>query len=142
MDFILRGIPASRGLAHGRIAVVREWTTSLTVERGAVLATPWPQAALSPLLNTAAALLCAHGGVLASLITLAREYGIPVVVGLGEELDHLRDGTTVWVDGHHGWVCSFDPRGIWRASVEQLARTPTTNDAWSFLAARKEAAAP
>lgn len=135
MDFILRGTPASRGLARGRIAVVREWPTGMTVGPSTVLATDMPRAALSPLLNTAAALVCAHGGVLATLVTLAREYRVPVVIGLGAELELLPDGMDVWVDGTHGLVCSFDPRGAWRASVEQLARVPASDDGWSLQAA-------
>ncbi len=60
---------------------MHEWAPGLTVGPSVVLATPTPRAALSPLLNSAAALVCAHGGVLATLVTLAREYRVPVVIG-------------------------------------------------------------
>ena len=62
------------------------------------------------------------------LVALAREYQIPVVVGLGNAIEQLSDGDEVWVDGNVGTVSSFDPHGAWRVSIQSIMRTSPARD--------------
>jgi phosphoenolpyruvate synthase/pyruvate phosphate dikinase len=45
-----------------------------------------------------------HGGVLSHPAIVAREYGIPAIVGTGSATTQLRDGQMVCVDGAAGRV--------------------------------------
>ena len=128
MNFIIRGTPASRGLAHGSVKVVREWTVGLTLQRGTVLVTRFPLTTLTPLLDQAVALVCGYGGMLSALVTIAREYRLPVVMGLGDAIEQLSDGDEVWVDGMSGIVSSFNPRGAWWVSVQDMVRLSPANE--------------
>lgn len=121
MDFLLKGQPASRGLAHGRVAIVNEWHSGIVLARGRVLVARFPLPVLSPALNQAEALVCAYGGALSSLVTLAREFRIPTVIGLGEAIAQLAEGDEVWVDGHSGTVSSFDTHGAWSVSIQNIS---------------------
>lgn len=53
---------------------------------------------------TAAAIVTDAGGVLSHCAVVAREYGIPAVVGTGHATATIRDGDIVEVDGDHGIV--------------------------------------
>jgi pyruvate,water dikinase len=56
------------------------------------------------LFATAAAIVTDAGGVLSHCAVVAREYGIPAVVGTGNATTTIRDGDIVEVDGDHGIV--------------------------------------
>ena len=58
---------------------------------------------LTPLLATARALVTDHGGALSHGATLAREYGVPAVLGVGGATA-LADGVELYVDGDAGRV--------------------------------------
>jgi pyruvate,water dikinase len=62
-------------------------------------APPW-----SPLFATAAAVVTDAGGVLSHCAILARETGIPAVVGTGAATSLLSDGMPIEVDGNAGTV--------------------------------------
>ena len=59
---------------------------------------------LAVVLAEAAALVTDHGGLLSHAATLARELGVPAVVGTGTATRDLRPGEMVWVDGSRGLV--------------------------------------
>jgi len=124
MDYLLKGVPASRGVARGRVRLVHEWSRDVVLRRGEVLVVHFPAPSLSPLLSQAEALVCAFGGSLSALITLAQEYHIPAVIGLGDAVGQLREGDQVWVDGVTGIVSTFDSRGVWQVNVNGLVRLP------------------
>ncbi len=60
---------------------------------------PW-----SPLFGIAAAVVTDTGGVLSHCAVVAREYGIPAVVGTGDATQLIRDGQILEVDGSAGTV--------------------------------------
>jgi pyruvate,water dikinase len=62
-------------------------------------APPW-----TPLFATAAAVVTDTGGVLSHCAVVAREYGIPAVVGTGFATQAIADGQTIEVDGDAGIV--------------------------------------
>jgi pyruvate,water dikinase len=59
---------------------------------------------MAPLLRGAAAIVAEHGGLLGHGASLAREMGIPCVVGCVGAMAHLTDGDDVWVDADAGVV--------------------------------------
>jgi pyruvate,water dikinase len=74
------------------------------VRRGDVLVVRTTTAPWTPLFATVAAVVTDAGGVLCHAAVVAREYGIPAVVGTGRGTSAIRDGDRVEVDGDAGTV--------------------------------------
>jgi pyruvate,water dikinase len=100
----LRGVPASPGRASGPVRVLRDPTETRRVAPGDALVVTAAVPALAALFGRIAGLCVDGGSVAAHASLLAREYGIPTVVGLGEATARLRDGQVVTVDGSAGLV--------------------------------------
>ena len=100
---VLAGTGASPGTARGRARIVRDPLAS-RLEPGEVLVAPSTDPAWTPLFLTAAGLVMEAGGMMSHGAIVAREYGIPAVVGVPEATTRLADGQTVEVDGNEGLV--------------------------------------
>lgn len=101
---VVRGHAAASGTVRGRVRVLRSLAEAGKLQPGDVLvaettASPW-----TPLFATAAAVVTNTGGVLSHSAVVAREHGIPAVVGTGTGTEILRDGQLVEVDGDAGTV--------------------------------------
>jgi pyruvate,water dikinase len=72
--------------------------------RGKVLVAAAILPTMAPLLEGALAIVAEHGGLLGHGASLARELGLPCVVGCAGALTALRDGDEVWVDADEGVV--------------------------------------
>ncbi|QIN85406.1 hypothetical protein GBA63_22130 (plasmid) [Rubrobacter tropicus] len=105
-DAILAGEPASPGRAAGRVRVVEGPADFDRFEEGEVLVARITAPAWTPLFGRAAAVVTDGGTLAAHASLVAREYGIPAVVGTGEATRRLRDGMLVMVDGGAGTVVS------------------------------------
>ncbi|MGH2353441.1 MAG: PEP-utilizing enzyme, partial [Chloroflexota bacterium] len=75
-----------------------------SLQPGEVLVAPATAPAWTPLFARAVAVVTDTGSVLAHTSLVAREYGIPAVVGTGEATARLRNGQVVMVDGNTGVV--------------------------------------
>lgn len=98
------GIPASAGRASGPVRVVHSIAESERVQPGDVLVAPMTAPAWTPLFDRVAAIVTDTGGVAAHASIVAREYGLPAVVGTTNATGRLRDGELVEVDGSAGVV--------------------------------------
>ena len=101
---VVRGNAGSPGTARGPARVVRALAEAGKLRPGDVLvvettAPPW-----TPLFATAAAIVTDTGGILSHCAVVAREYGIPAVVGTGVATAVIRDGQLLEVDGDAGIV--------------------------------------
>ena len=93
------------GLARGVVHLARSLEELMSLEPGgAVVVCPTLLPSLAVVLAEAAALVTDHGGLLSHAASLARELGVPAVVGTGQATRELRPGETVWVDGTRGMV--------------------------------------
>jgi pyruvate,water dikinase len=101
---ILRGQAGSPGMVRGRARVVRSLAEAGKLEPGDVLVAASTMPAWTPLFLTAAAVVTDTGGVLSHSAIVAREYGIPAVVGTGVATSTIRDGQLVEVEGGAGIV--------------------------------------
>ena len=104
---VLVGVPASPGRITGRVRVVTELDGN-QLEPGEILVAPITAPAWTPLFATAAAVVTDIGSALAHASIIAREYGIPAVVGCGDATSRLHDGQLVTVDGGAGLVESAE----------------------------------
>ena len=101
---VLFGNAGSPGTARGPARVIRSLAESARLQPGDVLvvtttAPPW-----TPLFASAAAVVTDTGGILSHCAVVAREYGIPAVVGTGIATSVIEDGQLVEVEGHTGTV--------------------------------------
>lgn len=103
-DGALSGAAASAGRATGRVRVVRSEEELARFESGEVLVCPSTHSSWAMVFARAAAVVTDHGGILSHPALVAREYGIPAVVGTGSATARLRDGDLVNVDGSIGRV--------------------------------------
>jgi pyruvate,water dikinase len=103
-EHVLRGLAASRGVYEGparRVAGPGEFDR---ITQGDVLVTESTSEAFNILLPLLGAIVTDSGGLLSHSAIVAREYGIPGVVGTREATDRIADGTRVRVDGDAGEV--------------------------------------
>ena len=106
---VLQGSPGSPGTVRGPARVLRSLSEAAEIRQGEVLvaettAPPW-----TPLFATAAAIVTDTGGILSHSAVVAREYGIPAVVGTGKATMMIQDGQTIEVDGDKGLVRLVTP---------------------------------
>lgn len=103
-DTLLTGTPASRGRATGPVRVIHEPSEFGRLRAGEVLVCPYTNPAWTPLFPRAAAVVVDTGGVASHAAIVAREYGIPAVMGTRAGTSRLVDGQLVTVDGTAGVV--------------------------------------
>ncbi|SMC60247.1 PEP/pyruvate-binding domain-containing protein [Lentzea albidocapillata] len=103
-DNSITGQPASPGRASGRVRILREPSEIDRFVPGEVLVAPTTTPAWTPLFAIAAAVITDGGNLAAHASLVAREYGIPAVVGTGNGTRVLSEGQTVAVDGTTGVV--------------------------------------
>ncbi len=99
----LAGTPASAGTATGTVRVILD-PVGARLEPGEILVAPSTDPGWTPLFMTAGALVMEMGGVISHGAVVAREYGIPAVVGVPDATVRLRTGQRVTVDGAAGTI--------------------------------------
>jgi pyruvate,water dikinase len=99
----LAGSAASAGVVEGRARVVRKLECS-RLEKGEILVAPYTDPAWTPLFPLASALVTEVGGLMTHGAVVAREYGIPAVVGVDRATEVIPDGSIVRVNGSEGYV--------------------------------------
>ena len=102
-DAAIRGTPASPGIARGIARVIRS-PVGARLEPGEVLVAPSTDPGWTPLFLTAGALVMEMGGMMSHGAVVAREYGIPAVVGVPDATGRIATGEQVTVDGSAGTV--------------------------------------
>jgi pyruvate,water dikinase len=100
----ITGHPASAGRATGAVRIVHGPDDFAGFAPGQVLVARATAPAWTPLFARAAAVVTDGGSLAAHASLVAREYGIPAVVGTGDATARLRDGQLVTVDGSAGTV--------------------------------------
>lgn len=101
---IVSGSPASAGRATGLVRVIHGPAEFDELRAGEVLVAPLTAPAWTPLFARAVAVVTDVGSPAAHASIIAREFGIPAVVGCGEATARLRTGMRVTVDGGTGNV--------------------------------------
>jgi rifampicin phosphotransferase len=99
----LAGSPASTGTATGRARVVLD-PVGAHLEPGEILVAPSTDPGWTPLFLTAGGLVMEMGGSNSHGAVVAREYGIPAVVGVPEATHKIETGQLITVDGAAGLV--------------------------------------
>ncbi len=103
-EHLLRGLAASGGVYEGPARRVSGPSEFDRIVQGDVLVTESTSEAFNILLPLLGAIVTDSGGLLSHSAIVAREYGIPGVVGTREATERIADGTLVRVDGDAGEV--------------------------------------
>jgi len=101
---LVSGIPASAGRASGSVRVIRDPDEFADLQPGEILVAPLTAPAWTPLFRLAAGVVTDVGSAAAHASIIAREYGIPAVVGCGDATSRLKTGMRVTMDGATGNV--------------------------------------
>ena len=99
----LIGLPVSRGTVEGRARVVLD-IADAEPEPGDIIVTPYTDPSWSPLFVGIEGLVTEVGGLMTHGAVIAREYGLPAVVGVEEATRLIRDGQRIRVRGTDGYV--------------------------------------
>lgn len=101
---LLQGLPAVPGAASGVVRVLKDPHDGARLQDGEVLVAQMTNPDWLPTMRRASALVTDTGGMTCHAAIVARELGVPCIVGARTATKDLKDGTVVTVDGTHGRV--------------------------------------
>lgn len=99
----LIGTPVSSGQVEGYARIVLK-PEEAQLHEGEILIAPFTDPGWTPLFHSAKGLVMEVGGMMTHGAVVAREYGIPAVVGIDQATTKIQDGQYIRVDGTNGFV--------------------------------------
>jgi pyruvate,water dikinase len=99
----LAGLPVSAGTIEGRARVILDMAKA-DLEAGDILVTAFTDPSWTPLFVAINGLVTEVGGLMTHGAVIAREYGLPAVVGVEHATRLIRDGQRIRVNGTEGYV--------------------------------------
>jgi len=99
----LVGIPVSSGIVEGRARVILKLEDA-NIEEGDILVTSFTDPSWTPLFVSVKGLVTEVGGLMTHGSVIAREYGLPAVVGVENATKLIKDGQRIRVNGTEGYV--------------------------------------
>ena len=100
----MRGFAVSSGRITAKASVILGATDFDKMEPGSILVSPLTTPAWTQLFAHAVGLVTDMGSILAHGSIVAREYGIPAVLGVGNGTTRIKHGQTITIDGDAGTV--------------------------------------
>jgi pyruvate,water dikinase len=129
-DVVAQGLPAVPGEAAGVVRVLTDVADGGRLQDGEVLVAQMTNPDWLPTMRRACALVTDTGGMTCHAAIVARELGVPCIVGARTATADLRDGMVVTVDGTHGRVLSGRATGgaETRPVVDAAARAAAVSE--------------
>ncbi|MCU1401578.1 MAG: phosphoenolpyruvate synthase [Acidimicrobiales bacterium] len=125
----LAGLPVSAGTVEGRARIILD-IADADLEPGDILVTAYTDPSWSPLFVAIAGLVTEVGGLMTHGAVIAREYGLPAVVGVEHATRLIQNGQRIRVNGTDGFVEILTTGLMVQAvEVEQGEQTPTGEEA-------------
>jgi phosphohistidine swiveling domain-containing protein len=103
----LIGLPVSAGTVEGRARVILDMAQA-DLEAGDILVTAYTDPSWTPAFVAINGLVTEVGGLMTHGAVIAREYGLPAVVGVQHATELIRDGQRIRVHGTDGYVEIID----------------------------------
>lgn len=101
---VMRGFPVSSGTVTAPASVITGAADFEKMEPGSILVSPLTTPAWTQLFAHAVGLVTDVGSILAHGSIVAREYGIPAVLGVGDGTKRIKHGQVISIDGDQGTV--------------------------------------
>jgi pyruvate,water dikinase len=100
----LTGATGSPGVAEGLARVIMDPSQLGQLEEGEILVARSSYPSWTPVFGTIAAAVLDTGGIMCHAAIVAREYGLPAVVGTGNATQRIKTGDRILVDADNGRV--------------------------------------
>ncbi len=97
------GLPVSSGVVEGRARVIMKMEDAV-LEEGDILVTSFTDPSWTPLFVSLRGLVTEVGGLMTHGSVIAREYGLPAVVGAENATQRIKDGQRIRVNGTEGYI--------------------------------------
>ncbi len=97
------GLPVSSGVVEGRARVILNMEDAV-LEEGDILVTTFTDPSWTPLFVSVRGLVTEVGGLMTHGSVIAREYGLPAVVGVEHATQRIKDGQRIRVNGTEGFI--------------------------------------
>lgn len=104
----IKGIIANKGKVKGKVRLIKDLSLLGTCKAGDVLVTTMTRPQYNAAIKKVAAIVTDEGGMLCHASMLAREFGIPCIVGTRNATSILKNGDVVMVDANKGEVKKYD----------------------------------
>jgi len=104
LDGQLKGIPVSSGVAEARVRIVNTLEDAVLLQPGEIMVASFTDIGWTPYFSIVSGLITETGSPLSHGAVVAREYGIPAVVGAKGAKQFLKNGDIVKLDGDRGIV--------------------------------------
>ncbi|WP_318478733.1 phosphoenolpyruvate synthase [Photobacterium leiognathi] len=128
-DVLLEGRAIGQRIGSGKVRLVDSLDQMSLVQEGDVLVTDMTDPDWEPVMKRASAIITNRGGRTCHAAIIARELGIPAIVGCGNATEVLTDGTTITAscaEGETGYVYQGELNyEVRRSSVDELPILPT-----------------
>lgn len=99
----IAGLPVSSGVVEGRARVILNMEDA-DLEDGDILVTSFTDPSWTPLFVSIKGLVTEVGGLMTHGAVIAREYGLPAVVGVENATKRIKDGERIRVNGTEGYI--------------------------------------
>jgi len=100
----LKGVGCSPGKIKGKAVHLNTLDESNKLNKGDILITTATDPGWTPLFLVAGGVVTEIGGMLSHAATIAREYGIPMITGITQLKDKIKDNSTIELDGQSGEI--------------------------------------
>jgi pyruvate,water dikinase len=104
LDGQLKGIPVSSGTVQAKVRIVNSLDDATSLQQGEIMVASFTDIGWTPYFSIVAGLITEIGSPLSHGAVVAREYGIPAIVGAKGAKHFLKDGDFVKLDGNKGIV--------------------------------------
>ncbi|KFZ40420.1 MULTISPECIES: phosphoenolpyruvate synthase [Thermoactinomyces] len=102
-DNAILGLPVSSGIVEGRARVLLNMEDAVP-EDGGILVTRFTDPGWTPFFVSVKGLVTEVGGLMTHGAVIAREYGLPAVVGVENATKRIKDGQRIRVNGTEGYI--------------------------------------
>lgn len=104
----LRGLAASSGRIIGTARVLKSIHEAKSLQSGEIMVVPFTDPGWTPLFGLISGVITETGGLLSHAALIAREYGIPAILGVAGATDKIRSGMKIQLDGNSGRIILLD----------------------------------
>ena len=124
-EVILSGIPASPGIASGKIKIINKMEDLSKIKKGDILVTKMTNPDMVVTMQRSAGIVTDEGGMTSHAAIVSREMGIPAIVGTQEATLKLKEEEIITVDGFNGKIYKGKTSETIQKEVNPIVKTKT-----------------